>query len=135
MGAKGAGRQKPGAGRLLCGVAAIASLAGAQTPDLQAVLGSAQAAGGGAKQETNSAGSAAASESVVRDVLQRLDRLEAQNQELMMEIRALREQLAAGATTGATTAAAPAAQSAAQPPAPSTVESATPGATGTPGGE
>ncbi|HEY6340246.1 MAG TPA: hypothetical protein VIY49_02035 [Bryobacteraceae bacterium] len=105
MGAR-AGRQKSGIGRLLCGLAAIASLAGAQTPDLQAVL-------------------------------ERLDRLEAQNQELMKEIRALREQLASGATTGATTAAAPGA--AAQPPSPSTVQGpdqpAAQGATGTPGGE
>jgi hypothetical protein len=125
-----AGRQKSGIGRLLCGLAVIVSLAGAQTPDLQGVLASAQAAGGGAKQETNSAGPAAASESVVRDVLQRLDRLEAQNQELMKEIRALREQLAAGATTGATTAStpAPATQPAALPPAQREAQ----GAAGTP---
>jgi hypothetical protein len=95
MGARAAGRQKSGVGSLLCAFAAIASLAGAQTPpDLQAIL-------------------------------ERLDRLEAQNQELMKEIRALREQLA-GATTGVTTAAAPAA--AAQPPAQSDAQ----GATGTP---
>jgi hypothetical protein len=96
------GLQRSRIGRLLCGLAAIVSLAGAQTPDLQAVL-------------------------------ERLDRLEAQNQELMKEIRALREQLAAGAATGVTTTAAPAA--AAQPPAQNNAQTAAQNATGAPGGE